>query len=229
VAKSLDTRLLVFRSLVFARALVGPVGLSALLPQWAAGADLSPAPPSASPPYVAPYTPPAQFYDPNRYELRFGAFAHSVGGNEKGAIDINPELIAPRLPIFQDQWWGAFVPRPHIGALVDLEGKTSAVYAGALWSFPLPFRTFFELFVDGAVHDGYKQFPPPGRTGLGCPALFHVGGSLGYAITEHWTVTATFDHLSDGHYIFGVNCAGNVGPTPNPGQNDWGGKIGYAF
>ena len=39
----------------------------------------------------------------------------------------------------------------------------------------------------------------------------------------------TFDHLSNGHVIFGINCAGNTGPTPNPGINDWGGKIGYVF
>ena len=39
----------------------------------------------------------------------------------------------------------------------------------------------------------------------------------------------TFDHLSNGHVIFGINCAGNVGPTPNPGFNSYGAKIGYAF
>jgi hypothetical protein len=122
-----------------------------------------------------------------------------------------------------------FVPRPHVGVLANLEGRTSSFYAGALWSFPLPFRTFFELFVDGSIHNGVQNNPLPGHAGLGCPALFHVGGSLGYAITDHWTAMVTFDHLSNGHYIFGINCAGNTGPTPNPGVNDWGAKIGYAF
>jgi hypothetical protein len=179
---------------------------------------------------VASYQPPAfEFYDPHRFEFRLGAFAHSVGGYEQGSYDVNPELVAPRLPLFQGQWWGMFVPRPHLGALVNLDHKTNAAYAGALWSFPLPFRTFVEIFVDGAIHDGYKQFPPPGRTAFGCPALFHVGGSFGYAITEHWTAMLTFDHLSNGHYIFGINCAGNIGSTPNPGQNDWGARVGYTF
>ena len=59
------------------------------------------------------------------------------------------------------------------------------------------------------------------------PTLIAMG--FGYAITEHWTAMLTFDHLSNGHYIFGINCAGNTGPTPNPGINNWGGKIGYAF
>jgi lipid A 3-O-deacylase len=193
------------------------------------GADLVPAPPPAAPPpYVAPPAP-SYFYDPYRAEARLGGFLHGVGGAEKGTYDLNPEFIFPRLPLFREQWWNVFVPRPHVGALANLEGRTSTFYAGALWTFPLPYRTFFELFVDGAIHNGVQQNPLPGHTGLGCPALFHVGGSLGYAITEHWTAMVTFDHLSNGHYIFGINCSGNTGPTPNPGINDWGAKIGYAF
>ena len=152
-----------------------------------------------------------------------------MGGAEKGTYDLNPEFVFPRLPLFANQWWNVFVPRPHVGALANLEGRTSAFYAGALWTFPLPYRTFFELFVDGAIHNGVQNNPLPGHSGLGCPALFHVGGSLGYAITEHWSAMVTFDHLSDGHYIFGVQCAGNPGGTTNPGLNNWGGKIGYAF
>jgi lipid A 3-O-deacylase len=198
--------------------------------ELANGADLLPAPPPpAPPPYAAPPVQPSVFYDPYRIEVRFGGFFHGVGGAEKGTYDLNPELILPRLPLFQNQWWNVFVPRPHVGGMVNLEGRTSDLYAGALWSFPLPYRTFFELFVDGAIHNGVENNPLPGHSGLGCPALFHVGGSFGYAITEHWRAMLTFDHLSNGHYIFGINCAGNIGPTPNPGVNNWGGKIGYAF
>jgi hypothetical protein len=197
------------------------------------GADLLPAPPPAPPPYAAPPAPPlAQplgLYDPYRIEVRLGGFLHGVGGAEKGTYDLNPEFVFPRLPLFREQWWNVFVPRPHVGAQANLEGKTSSFYAGALWSFPLPFRTFFEIFVDGAIHDGVEHNALPGHSGLGCPALFHVGGSIGYAITEHWSAMVTFDHLSNGHVIFGINCSGNTGPTPNPGVNDWGAKIGYAF
>jgi hypothetical protein len=197
------------------------------------GADLLPAPPPPAPgAYAAPpVAPPAApgFYDPYRIEVRLGGFLHGVGGNEKGTYDLNPELVFPRLPLFANQWWNVFVPRPHVGALANLEGRTSAFYAGALWSLPLPYRFFAELFVDGAIHNGVENNAAPGHSGLGCPALFHVGGSVGYAITEHWSAMLTFDHLSNGHVIFGVNCAGNVGPTHNPGLNNWGGKIGYAF
>ena len=225
----------VTRPLKWRRVLGVPAAaLAAMLSlELAQGADLIPAsPPPAPAPYAAlpaPALVQPGLYDPYRMEVRFGGFLHGVGGNEKGTYDLSPEFVFARLPVFQSQWWNVFVPRPHLGANINLEGRTSAFYAGGLWSFPLPYRTFFELFVDGAIHNGAQTNALPGHSALGCPALFHVGGSLGYSITEHWTVMATFDHLSNGHYIFGINCAGNSGPTTNPGINNWGGKIGYAF
>jgi lipid A 3-O-deacylase len=201
--------------------------------ELARGADLLPASQALAPPAAgaAPplSRPPAEFYDPGRMEFRLGAFLHGIGGTERGTYDLNPEFVLPRLPVFSNQWWNAVVPRPHVGAHANLEGRTSFVYGGALWTFPLPYRTFFEFFVDGALHNGVESNPLPGHAGLGCPALFHVGGSLGYAITEHWSAMVTFDHMSNGHSVFGTQCAGNPGGTPNPGLNNWGGRIGYAF
>src|ERR1700681_1617792 len=94
-----------------------PVGAFAVIfvLHTAHAADVFPAPP-APPPYVAPPAPPlapAGFYDPYRIEVRFGGFLHGVGGNEKGTYDLNPEVVFPRLPVFQTQWWNVFVPRPH--------------------------------------------------------------------------------------------------------------------
>jgi lipid A 3-O-deacylase len=199
----------------------------------AAAADLLPAPPPPSPgipppppPVVAPLP---NGYDPYRYELRFGAFMHGVGGIEKGTYDLSPELILPRLPFGQNAWWSFLVPRPHAGALFNLEGRTSAVFFGALWSLPLPHRFFAEMFVDGADHNGYQINPPPGHAGLGCPLLFHVGGSGGYSFDQHWNVTFTFDHLSNGKHVFGTQCNGLGSNTPNPGLNNYGARLGYAF
>ena len=200
----------------------------------AAAADLLPAPPPPSPGAPAPpppivAAPVSNGYDPYRYEIRFGAFAHGVGGVEKGTYDLSPELILPRLPFGQTEWWSILVPRPHAGALLNLEGRTSAVYVGALWSFPLPRRFFAEFFLDGADHNGYLTNPPPGRSSLGCPFLFHVGGSAGYSFDQHWNVTFTFDHLSNGKHVFGVECSGLGSNSPNPGLNNYGARLGYAF
>ena len=118
--------------------------------------------------------------DANRYELRLGAFAHGVGSVENGTVDLNPELVFPRLPFGQSNWWNILVPRPHVGAMLNLDGRTSSVYAGALWTFPLPHHFFAELFLDGEAHNGYLTDAPPGHSDLGCRYLFHDGGSLGY-------------------------------------------------
>jgi lipid A 3-O-deacylase len=195
----------------------------------ASSADLSAPAPSA--PANAPYSPfdSSSPFDPYSYELRFGTFAHGVGGAEHGTIDLNPEVVFPRLPFGESYWWNIFVPRPHLGGQINLDGRTSSVYAGALWTFPLPHRFFAELFLDGEAHNGYLVSPPPGHSGLGCPYLFHDGGSIGYHVSQHWSVMFTFDHQSNGHALFGTACDG-LGPnTPNAGINDYGLRIGYSF
>jgi len=175
----------------------------------------APAPPVAAP---APVLLPNSY----RYEVRFGAFAHGVGGVESGTVDLNGEFVFPRLPFAQDQWWNFFIPRPHVGGMVNLSGRTSYVYGGALWTIPLWQGIFAEGFFDGAVHDG-SRFGTPTQAALGCNPLFHAGGSLGYALTQRWSVMFTFDHISNGNNTFGTDC------VRNQGLNNYGGRIGFSF
>lgn len=200
----------------------------------AVGADLaSPTLPPTPSPVFAPQTVNSNdgspLFDPHSFELRFGALAHGVGGVEQGTYDLSPEIVFPKFSFGQGQWWGVLIPRPHVGGLINLEGKTSAVYGGALWTIPLPYRFFAEVFLDGDLHNGYENNPPPGRAGLGCQYLFHDGGNLGYRINEHWSVMFTFDHQSNGHGIFGTSCDGMGSGTRNPGINDYGMRVGYSF
>jgi lipid A 3-O-deacylase len=208
--------------------------------QPAIGADLpSPGPaPSYLPPAPAPNLTPqtvnstdgSDIFDPRSFQLRFGAFAHGVGGVEQGTYDLSPEIVFPQLlPFGQGQWWSVLIPRPHVGGLINLEGKTSSAYGGALWTFPLPHRFFAELFLDGDKYWGYESNPPLGRSGLGCPYLFHDGGNLGYKVSDHWSVMFSFDHQSNGHGIFGIDCDGMGSNTRNPGINDYGLRVGYTF
>lgn len=193
----------------------------------AMGADLPPA--QAYIPPTAPAAVQPTVYDPEGFEFRFGAFAHGVGGVEQGTYDFNGEFVLPRLPIGEDSWWSVLIPRPHVGGLLNAEGRTSAVYAGALWTIPLPRNFFAEAFLDGDLHNGYLNDPPPGRAGLGCRYMFHDGGSLGYKLSQHWKVMFTFDHQSNGHGIFGTECDGLGANTHNPGINDYGLRVGYSF
>jgi lipid A 3-O-deacylase len=96
------------------------------------------------------------------------------------------------------------------GGSLSLSGKTSALYAGALWRFPVIVRVFVEGFFGDAVHNGSLD-DSRGTNALGCNPLFHVGGSVGYQLTDCWSVIGTFDHLSNGKTVFGTDCARNVG------------------
>ncbi|MEA2937456.1 MAG: lipid 3-O-deacylase [Alphaproteobacteria bacterium] len=213
--KSLIGRL--YAPALLAAALSWPTGaMSADLPPYDRGVQ-APVPVRAPVEVVS-------LYDPYRYELRLGLFAHGVGGVEKGTLDINPELVLPRLWFGKAEWWNVLVPRPHLGASVNLSGRTSAVYAGLLWSVPVTDRWFVEAFGDRAIHDGRltdgERF---NRLSMGCRQLFHVGASVGYAFAPQWAAILTFDHLSNGNSLFGIDC------PRNQGTNNYGVRVGYQF
>jgi lipid A 3-O-deacylase len=155
----------------------------------------------------------------NTFEARFGAFYHDPGFDEARprTIDVNAELVGPRLPIPVDGWAKMFVPRPMVGVMANTGGKTSFAYISAVWTFQWN-NFFFEPIFGGAVHNGYLDNPPPGRLALGCNPLFHTGLSLGYYITDHWAVMGTWQHISNANA-----CERNVG------LNTYGLRLGYSF
>ena len=187
-------------------------------------------PPLAGPAIPAgPLDQPAPMLGPgDRFEARFGSFYHGVGSAEKNTFDLNGSILTPRLNLGVPGYWAFFLPRFQLGGAVNLEGRTSFAYADVAFTFPITHWLFFEPFIGGAVHDG-SLTPTPTQAGLGCPLLFHAGVSLGVPITEHWSVLGTFEHLSNGRGIFGVNCGTNEVPGGNQGLNNYGLSIGYAF
>ena len=180
---------------------------------------------------TTPYVPAAALLvDPaDRLEARFGVFAHGVGSVEQGTVDVNGEIVSPRLVPGVAGFWSAFVPRVHFGASGNLSNRTSIAYTGLLWTFPVFERFFVEPFVGPAVHNG-SLTPTQALAGLGCPALFHAGANAGYRFDGHWSVMFTFEHLSNGKSLFGVNCGTNQGLRgSNQGLNNYGVRLGYAF
>lgn len=165
----------------------------------------------------------------NRFEARFGAFAHGVGSVERDTVDLNGSFVTPRLPLAVGSGWSFLLPRLEVGGAANLSGRTSFVYANALWTIPVWDRVFVEAFVGPAVHDGSLTLTPT-MAGLGCSVLFHAGASIGYRFDEHWSVMGTFEHLSNGKTAFGVDCGTNRAVTgSNQGLNNYGIRIGYAF
>src|SRR5271169_2556463 len=99
----------------------------------ASATDLPPPPPPPPSNSSVIFAPPT-LYHPERFELRGGVFAHAVASPEGGSADLNLELVAPRfftIPGLPDY----FTPRFHVGGIGNLAGKTSYVYAGALWTY----------------------------------------------------------------------------------------------
>jgi hypothetical protein len=162
------------------------------------------------------------------FEARFGVFAHGVGSVESDTIDINGEIVSPRLSFGATGPWTLLIPRLHAGGSINLDDRTSFAYVGLLWTIPVFDRFFIEGFIGPAVHNG-RLMPTATHAGLGCDVLFHAGGSIGYRLTPSWSVMATFQHLSNGRELFGVNCGTNVGPGGNQGLNNYGVRIGYSF
>jgi hypothetical protein len=201
--------------------IVGLFGVLLLLTS-AFGADIGP---SAPPPPLAAEIPPARapaavmFDRTSMYEARFGAFWHSPGfaeGRDFNA-DVNAELVFPKLPIPAPAWIAWFVPRPMIGVMANTAGKTSFAYVSAVWTWTWN-NFFFEPIFGGAYHNGYTANAPAGRLELGCNPLFHTGISVGYYMTERWSIMGTWQHISNGG-----SCARNLG------LNTYGLRLGYSF
>jgi len=158
---------------------------------------------------------------PGPIEARFGAFSHGVGGDEQGSVDLNAEVVFSRLWTWSPTWnW--LIPRPHLGAMVNTANKTSYVYAGGLWSYDITPKFFVEGFFGGAIHNGSLEGDAT-HSALGCRGQYHVGGSMGYHITQPLSVMFTFDHISNGNGVMLSNC------DKNNGLNEYGLRLAWEF
>ncbi len=207
--------------------------LRALLVGLATGASLAPvmaadlgAVPAAPVAYAAPVQPLSIVS-----ELRLGGAVQDPGSAEGKARgfskeNINGEILFSKPTIFQDPFWQAFIPRATVGGSYNTGGRTSYAYLGATWTvevFPetLNRRVFLDGFFGGAAHNGWtgpKADTPYGFNSLGCSPLFREAAALGFRITEHWSIMATVEHMSNAGL-----CSNNRGLT------NYGGKIGYTF
>lgn len=147
-------------------------------------------------------------YDPSHAELRGG---YLVGVPlpylpirlfpEHGTSDLNLELVSPK-------WWRAkgardwLLPRLQFGATVNLDGRTSFVYGGGLWTYDYVRRGFVELSIGGMVHNGQLTGSDPRLSRLGCRALYALGLNLGYRLGPLSSLMLSFEHGSNGrHYL----------------------------
>ena len=153
------------------------------------------------------------------HEFRLGAYAHDAFSPEKGPVDLNLELLFGQLVVTDDAFWNQLIPRPQLGSTVDFAGRTSNIYAGLAWTHDVWRGVFVEASFGGAVNDGATgRHPPSGHNGMGCNASFHETGSVGYRLTEAWSLMTTIEHYSNAGL-----CDNNRGLT------NYGLRLGYRF
>lgn len=155
-------------------------------------------------------------------EVRIGGSAHDPGSPERGSGNITGEILFAKPFTPADLFTSYFVPRLHLGASLNTGGKTSFGYAGLTWTVDITPRFFVEASFGGAVHNGNTEtnpaFIPTDRNALGCSPLFRESGSIGYRLSQNWSVMATVEHLSN---------AGLCGQ--NRGLTNVGARVGYTF
>lgn len=164
-------------------------------------------------------------------EIRIGGAVQDPGSAEGklpgfSKANVNGEILFAKPQISADPFWQAFVPRPTVGGSYNTGGRTSYAYLGATWTlevFPETFnrRVFLDGFFGGVAHNGWtgpKAETPYGFNTLGCSPMFREAAALGFRLTEHWSIMATVEHMSNAGL-----CANNRGLT------NYGGKIGYTF
>jgi lipid A 3-O-deacylase len=192
--------------------------LSIALLSWICAAGSSVAadlPPTTA---AAP-APAAEAYDPNRFEVR-GGFLASTWKPRIGDPYANVEIVLPKL-MSVPGWQDLLLPRLHAGAMGNLAGRTSYVYAGGLWTLNYD-RYFAEALFGGAVHNGPLISAKPDEPSVGCRWAYHSGANLGYRFNAHWSAMLTFDHLSNGRPTLS-SCPAKTG------LSELGVRVGYSF
>lgn len=152
-------------------------------------------------------------------EARFGISAQDPWSPEEGSANFTGEILFAKPFTPADLFTSYFVPRPHVGGSLNLDGKTSFAYVGLTWTVDITPQFFVEASFGGAIHNGETgSVIPSDRSALGCSPLFRESASLGYRFNEKWSVMATVEHLSNA----GI-CSENRGLT------NVGARIGYNF
>jgi len=157
-------------------------------------------------------------------EMKVGLLAHDIGflGHHKeSGLDVNLELLFASPDFFKY----ILSPRPHLGADLNDDGKTSNYYFGLTWGgvFYSPNWNrgdgfFAYLGVGGSVNDGRIFTHDPTRKSLGSYELFHEGLDIGYQLNSVVSVSAFLDHISNASLA-----------AHNQGITNGGARVGLKF
>lgn len=167
----------------------------------------------------APPALPVSQTNPFLSEIRGGVFAHDPWSPEKNSVDINGEVLFAKPFTVADPLLNALIPRPHLGATVNTNGKTSHAYAGFAWTYDITPSFFVEAAFGAGINNGKTgAIVPNDRSAVGCAWNFHESASLGYRFTRNWSVMGTVEHISNAGLC-----------NQNRGITNVGMRVGYSF
>lgn len=156
-------------------------------------------------------------------ETRIGVMAGASWTDRAGSPSLQGEVLLGKPFHPSDLFLSYFVPRPHFGATLALDGGPSFAFAGLTWNVDVGERVFLEASFGGAVQEGGARSVARPQTGaLGCSPVFRETASIGYRLTERLTVTATVERYGDRGLC--DQTAGAPRAVTNVGA-----RIGYAF
>lgn len=156
-------------------------------------------------------------------ETRIGVMAGASWTDHAGSPSLQGEVLFGKPFDPADLFLSYFVPRPHFGASLALDGGANFAFAGLTWNVDVGERFFLEASFGGAIQDGGARMARPGQTGaLGCSPVFRETASIGYRLNERVTVTATIERYGDRGLCDPL--AGAPRAVTNVGA-----RIGYAF
>ncbi len=156
---------------------------------------------------------------PSGTEVRIGTFYHGYQGREAGTADIAIDALLPAFDLGKSPLTERFSLHPQIGADLNLQGKTSAVFAGFAGVVELPGNLVIEGDLGGSINNGKTTSPDDtGRAELGCTTLFREALGIGFRFSKQASVMAVAEHMSNANLC-----------TPNNGITNFGLRFGYNF
>jgi hypothetical protein len=135
-------------------------------------------------------------------EVKIGVLDHDVPDlwsgfrAEPNSVDINIEALLSPSVLFL----GGTV-RPAIGGTINIVGATSHAYIDARWQYETPSGIFFGLGIGAAVHDGQLELEHLDEKALGSRVLFHFPIEVGLRFDAHNSLSAYFEHTSNGYTV----------------------------
>lgn len=151
-------------------------------------------------------------------EARLGVFGQGLWA-ENGIGNLHTEILFAKPFTPADLFTSYFIPRPHIGSSLNLNGSGSVAFAGLTWNIDMTPQIFIEASLGGAIHNRHQDDPiRAAQASPGCSPSFRETASVGYRISQRLSFMATLERYDNAGACAERRSLTNIGA-----------RIGYSF